>query len=75
MGIGANSIVNGLTSGITGNINKAYILMHDPHFDPTQENGAGDKGKANLGNLTGLSAAAGRYFLCTVSELFIVFFH
>lgn len=58
MGIGANSIGNGLTSGITGNINKAYILMHDPHFDPTQENGAGDKGKANLGNLTGLSAAA-----------------
>lgn len=31
-----DSIVNGLVSGITGNTNRAYILMHRPETDPAQ---------------------------------------
>lgn len=56
MAVGANSVVNGLVSGITGNINKAYMLMHNPRIDPTQEDEGRSKG--NLGSLTGLAAAA-----------------
>ena len=57
MALGANTILNGLTSGITGNINKAYILLHRPELDPAVDD---MKGTANLGELTGLSAAAGK---------------
>ncbi len=35
MAIGSNSILNGLASGITGNINKAYLLMRRPELNPS----------------------------------------
>lgn len=56
MAVGTNSVLNGLFSGITGNINKAYMLMHNPDLAPTQD---GEESTKNLGNLTGLSAAMG----------------
>jgi len=34
MAIGSNTILNGLASGITGNINKAYLLMRRPELNP-----------------------------------------
>ena len=37
MAFGANTIGSGLTSGLTGNINKAYILMHQPDLNPTRK--------------------------------------
>ena len=55
MAFGADKIAQGLVSGVTGNINKAYMLMHRPDLIPLQE-----VGKENLGNLTGLSAAAAK---------------
>lgn len=55
MAFGASTVANGLVSGITGNINKAYILMHRPELNPANDDASG---KASLGNLTGLSGAA-----------------
>lgn len=57
MAVGTNSILNGLVSGITGNNNKAYMLMHNPSTDPALDD---ENGKGNLGSLTGLVAAAGK---------------
>ena len=57
MAFGANTVAQGLVSGFTGNINKAYILMHRPELMPGKDDMTGKK---NLGGLTGLSAAAGR---------------
>ncbi len=37
MAFGANTIESGLVSGLTGNINKAYILMHRPELSPTEK--------------------------------------
>ena len=54
MAVISNSVLNGLVSGITGNNNKAYILMHRPELNPANENGDGSAG----GALTGLAGAA-----------------
>lgn len=57
MAYGAGTIAQGLVSGVTGNINKAYMLMHRPELIPDLDDMTGKK---NLGSLTGLSAAAAK---------------
>lgn len=67
MAMGTNSVINGLISGITGNNNKAYILMHNPRYAPNQEDaggndplglfGSGKNKEGNMGSLTGLPGA------------------
>ena len=32
MALGSSSVVQGLVSSITGNVNKAYVLFHQPDF-------------------------------------------
>ena len=54
MAFGSNTVLNGLASGITGNINKAYILMHKPELNPVEQaeaeasGGIVNKGLSNL---------------------------
>ena len=49
MAIGANSFLNGVASGITGNINKAYILLHRPENNPANmDDGADAASKSSL---------------------------
>ena len=55
MAIFDNSVLNGLGNAVTGNINKAYILMHRPELNPAEQaeaarNGGlgGQKGLANM---------------------------
>ena len=55
MGLMDNTILTGLGSAVTGNINKAYILLHRPELNPAEQaeadrNGGlgGQKGLANL---------------------------
>lgn len=57
MALGVDTIAQGLATGVTGNINKAYVLMHRPELIPSQDDMTGKK---NLGSLTGLSAAAAK---------------
>lgn len=54
MAVISNSVLNGLVSGITGNNNKAYILMHRPELNPANKNGDGSAG----GTVSGLAGAA-----------------
>lgn len=51
MAFGANTITSGLVSGLTGNNNKAYILMHRPELNPTAQAADGRES-------TGLARAA-----------------
>ena len=63
MAFGANTIGSGLTSGLTGNINKAYILMHQPDLDPTRKaDSSGSFGLEGAAQLlqTGVSDKKGR---------------
>lgn len=63
MAFGANTIGNGLTSGLTGNINKAYILMHQPDLNPTRKaDSSGNFGLEGAAQLlqTGVSDKKGR---------------
>lgn len=57
MALGANTILNGLGSGITGNINKGYILLHRPELNPAEEQKAADGGVAGLSGLSGAAAS------------------
>lgn len=56
MAILDNSILNGLGTAVTGNINKAYILLHRPEMNPAEEAEAERNG--GLGGQSGLAAAA-----------------
>ena len=63
MAFGANTIGSGLTSGLTGNINKAYILMHQPDLNPTRKaDSSGNFGLEGAAQLlqTGVSDKKGR---------------
>ena len=64
MAFGANTIGTGLVSGLTGNINKAYILMHRPELNPTADTntGSGGFGLTSAAKLlqTGVSDKKGR---------------
>lgn len=55
MAIGSNAAVSGLVSGITGNINKAYLLLHRPELNPADEQSTDGSGV-----LSGLSGAAAK---------------
>lgn len=57
MASGSNTIWNGVASGITGNINKAYILMHRPELNPAERQEADSGGVAGLSGLAGAAAS------------------
>ena len=56
MAFGSNTVLNGLGSGITGNINKAYILLHKPELNPTEEAEAAQGGGIASKGLAGAAA-------------------
>lgn len=56
MAILQNTILNGLGNTITGNINKAYILLHRPEMNPAEKKEAAKNG--GLGGQSGLAKAA-----------------
>lgn len=56
MAILDNSILNGLGTAITGNTNKAYILLHRPEMNPAEQAEAAQNG--GLGGQSGLAKAA-----------------
>lgn len=55
MALGTNAITNGLVSGITGNINKGYILLHKPETNPAYEEEMGGQSGLSSG-LAAMSA-------------------
>ena len=56
MAFGSNTVLNGLGSGITGNINKAYILLHKPELNPAEEAEAAQSGGIASKGLAGAAA-------------------
>ncbi|MBQ7955248.1 MAG: hypothetical protein IJ282_05810 [Lachnospiraceae bacterium] len=54
MAIGSNAFLNKVASGITGNINKAYILLHRPENNPANTGNSG----SDSASKSGLSKAA-----------------
>lgn len=56
MAIGTTTFLNELASGITGNINKAYFLLHRPEADPTKATSDSNY-SATVKGLSGASAS------------------
>ena len=57
----ANTFMNGLVSGVTGNVNKAYILMHRPELNPTEQAETNKNKMGNISGLAGVSACLQNY--------------
>lgn len=56
MAYGSSSVLNGLTSAITGNINKAYILLHKPELNPAEKEELAKNGGMPTKGLSGAAA-------------------
>lgn len=56
MAFGSNTVLNGLASGLTGNINKAYILLHKPELNPAEQMEAATNGGMSTKGLSGAAA-------------------